>query len=385
MSYSSEYGSNQDTQNGTSNDAKICEQQGNRRENVMGFLIRFYLQPSIAMFGIVLNSLVLIGMLSSRINASKTAKFYYVLMAIGDLQIMFKIMTVFLFQLKCFLDYFQLCEIMLKWRFFWKFAMATWLIGEIISNYSIMLLSFERLLAITNPMRSRLYLSLKRNVITFIIVTLPMIIYIGSFSILLYDPIPTNGTVTGYIVDIPSENPHSSHFKHLSKLFCILIPTFTSLILSIVIIIKLRFILAHRSKLMCGRGISIERKVNSNSIVNRPGSLSLSLSSQMRKVWKTRTDIRPSLVALTLSIVKIVLYLPAIICFVLIDLDKHFSGVVPPSLQPFLTSLGIALFNVSGLPHVGNFLVYYFFIPSFNRKYTCNPFRYSFSGNSSFR
>ena len=131
--------------------------------------------PVIIGIGIITNILVIVGMSNARMTVSASAKFYYLIIATGDLGILLSYNGIYTF-LNRTLWYWsekQLnINLLTSSSISCKIWVSCWNFAEILSGYGLVCFSIERLLAVYFPFHAKRFLNFKFSKLFFLITAL---------------------------------------------------------------------------------------------------------------------------------------------------------------------------------------------------------------------
>ena len=313
-------------------------------------IFRLVFEFPVGIIGIALNTLILFKMPGRRTQISPIAKTYYCITAVADLLIMHKTLINFLSKINCQTLTSPIIKIPCECNLFWKSVMTVWLVAEIVSNYSILWLNFEKFLSLCFPLKFRIFRSLKKQVTIFSTAISPVLIYAVYYSIKLYRLQYTNEKTSIMFVEVDITYSNSKQFRILSKIFCFIFPTTMSLILSLIILWKMKQISRER------------RELTRNQNPERAASSLFRLAR----------------IAVALSLINFILYTPSILFWFVYDFITLNANITNNTEQvnnqkENLVAFGMLFGSIASLGHVLNFFVYYFYIPSFKRRFQlCN-------------
>ena len=328
-----------------------------------------YVQPLIAIIGLVSNSLVLAVLPRSGVQVAPLARTFYVACAIGDLLIMFKIAAVFLTQASCFLRISPFCTFFVSAKIFWKLVMPVWLVGELISGYSILLLNVERVLFTYFPHSARAFLVVRWNVLVLTAIVCPIAIYVLAFGFYLYTIERKAEIFPGILVDTDKRDPHSVHFGIATKLLCFFIPVAGTAALTVAVLVKLVHHARHnRSRATTNRSHCMS-SVDDSVAATAAAAATEGVHGVVHNggLRCSRSIVMPSLIAVVISTLNVCLYLPTLIFWIIFEfVDKTNSNNCGDSASIVATilPLGAFFFSLTGIAHTTNFFIYLKFMYS---------------------
>lgn len=218
--------------------------------------------------------------------------------------------------------------------------------SEILANYSLVGLTFERFIAVCLPLRAHTLLSSRWTLAILTFLCVPFALYFTvliPFSVAIVPFV----RVTGHLCD--SNSALAGTIFSFSSVFVLSsLHAFIVLVLSVFIFTRLRQQSRDRRSLTS----------YSTASVGKPA-----LRTQTRSIAVTLTTI-------SLATVTVINYGAYSISIIVNTISKHLPGT---TWQFHLTSLQISLFLVlcSIIPHCVNIFVYMVFIPSFRRAILC--------------
>ena len=331
-----------------------------------------YIQPLIAIIGLVSNSLVLAVLPRSGVQVAPLARTFYIACAIGDLLIMFKIAAVFLTQISCFLRISAVCRFFVSATIFWKLVMPVWLVGELISGYSILLLNVERVLFTYFPHSARAFLVVRWNVLALTAIVCPIAVYVLAFGFHLYIIERKAEIFPGFLIDTDKRDPHSVHFGIATKLLCFLLPVAGTAALTVAVLVKLVHHARHtRSRATTNRSHCMssvdDSVVAAASAAATEGVQSVHRAGHNGGLSCSRSIVMPSLIAVVISTLNVCLYLPTLIFWIIyefVDQTNSNNCGDSPSIVATILPLGVFFFSLTGIAHTTNFFIYLKFMYS---------------------
>ena len=209
-------------------------------EQIFQFTLVFILFPLIGISGIILNSFIIVIMPRDSVNVSRVSKIYFITAAIGDSLIMLKNVSLFLIKLSCHFSGRKICANITFANTAYKTLMILWLDGEILSNYSLLFLSAERLSAALDSQR----LSMKSKPLSkFLHILYPIIlstlmIYNGIIGLMLFKAEEEAHDTCGAILAIERNSIFLTRLSILAKFLTFTVPVIGSLLLSYLLLRK---------------------------------------------------------------------------------------------------------------------------------------------------
>ena len=244
-----------------------------------------------------------------------------------------------------------------------------WLCGEVLSNYAVMALNLHRVFSIVSPIRSRSCIRQKSYMLVFGGAISPLILYLLWFGIQVYEIRLDPRTASGFLADVNPQHPDAQHFKTTAKIVCFIAPVLVSAVASI-------FILAHvggaasisvlfTSRLRRSRRSGANGGVEGSSRSRQRVQIAELRIRRSAKLCSTRALRSGSLIAVALSLTNVLLYLPTLVLWALIELWR-LDRLLP---------LALYFFSLTALAHVANFIVFVRLIPSFRAQLVCSARR----------
>ena len=301
-----------------------------------------FFHPLVDLFGIIGNIWILVTLAFGRVSISHATKFYYSIIGLSDLSIVL-----------CNFLWTDLCDALWIWtegKTYFCFDILSlfsciitnlWgFLSELVSNYALVALSIERLIAVCFPFRAKSILNRK--------FTLYLLLILIGPSFLLYSVvIPLSSAITPYIRVIPFicyfdySTIFGIIFKVSMPIIILGIHTIVDLIVSLIIFFKLYFI-------------------NKNSaLISKPKTTSKELSA--------------TLTLLFLCAINIIIYGICLVSYVATVVFSYWVHVSDEILS-FSYTIFYMFITSTALPHSINILVYLALIPPFRRAAFCNFF-----------
>ena len=249
---------------------------------------------------------------------------------------MVKIVSLLLIKLSCHLFGRKFCSNITFANTVWKTLMILWLDGEILSNYSLLFLSAERLASALDsqhhPRKSYSLAFVFRVVYPIILGTL--VIYNLPIGLLLFKVEKDSQAPCGAIMAIERNSALLNRLSILTKFLTFTAPVIGTLFLSYLLLKKIQ---------------KWQSQFNRRSKQDEANQLLKIAKYSLFWIWFV-----------------FFLYLPLIIYWCSIDIISEFSfSIRVEQLYFILFTLGSYLLALTGLAHVGNLFVYFSFIPSF--------------------
>lgn len=336
-----------------------------------------YVQPVIAVVGLVSNSLVLAILPRRNVQVAQLARTFYMACAIGDQLIMLKIAAVFLTQAACFVRVAPVCTFFLSAELFWKLLMPLWLVGELLSGYSILLLNVERLLSTYFPHAARPFLVVRWNVLALAAIVSPMAVYVLAFGFYLYKAERKAELFPGVLIDTDKSDAHSVHFGIATKLLCFLVPVVGTAALTVAVFVKLVRHVRRRSRARTATSRSCftaSAAAAAEDCATAPAASAseVAIEDGGRATGAhyagdphSHSFVPPSLIAVVISTLNVCLYTPTLIfwlIFEFVDVPKNGgscgNGGSSSSIVATILPLGAFFFSLTGIAHTTNFFIY---------------------------
>ena len=240
-----------------------------------------------------------------------------------------------------------------------------WLCGEVLSNYAVMALNLHRVFSIVSPIRSRSCIRQKSYMLVFGGAISPMLLYLIWFGVQVYEIRLDQRTASGFLADVNPQHPDAQHFKTTSKIVCFIAPVLLSAVASIFILtyvggtacISVLFTSRLRRRRRSGAGGEVRRSSRAQVV-----ELRIRRSARLCSNRSLRSS---SLIAVALSLTNVLLYLPTLVLWALIELWR-LDRLLP---------LALYFFSLTALAHVANFFVFVRLIPSFRAQLMCSAVR----------
>lgn len=303
--------------------------------NLIRYAVIFYL-PIISALGITGNILIIYRMRKSTVQIAKLARYYYIIIAIGDLcSLIFFPIHYFLYITYSHLTSQSILHILTPFsaKILCKLIISLHLLSYIVSQYTIMAYSTERNIALYFPLRHRKFNKGKLQLLL-------LMLYIGIPVLFL---LPLSVVTTGHVglsySSVPACSPYSAHtffplFTLSAAFLCWFIPAIGTIVLVLALVIKMISIINSQARIL---------------------QVSASLNSRERTTLITLVS-----VALT----NICIFVP--ICFLsgfslFMKYSEH-SSSINTEIVDDIFHLTLFLGNIM---HSMNFFVYPILIPSF--------------------
>ena len=324
-------------------------------KNVPLYMIIFsqFVNPVFTFCGIIGNSWILYTLLFQNVRISKTTKLYYCIIGVGDLSfetagLMWGVVCDSLWiwsggTLSFCFDSLSLlsCTVIRLWYY----------LSDLVSNYSLVALSIERLIAVCWPLHAKSILTRKVTFLLLFSLLIPAFVYytiIISFS----SSVVPHKRVVPYSCRVNDYNIFGYLFNVSMPIVISGIHTIVEFFVSLMIFIKLYF---------------AQNKSHSE------------LNSQV----KTRSkDLSATLTLLSLCIINILIYGTCLVSYSISLISSYFIKV---SAEFYSTIYAIFLIFLSSLSfsHGVNIFVYLILIPSFRESALCKNKRLKASKFSS--
>ena len=306
-------------------------------DQIVTYIISFYL-PVVLWCGIIGNILIFISMTSKRVNIRKSAKIYYITIAIGDLgSLIFQHFRFFISTGLWFLTSGRfhlttyspvLCKI---WLAFYYCLFS-------VSMYTVIAFSIERNLALYFPLHHR---NLAKRKLAIFLLIFCVGIPCGFIALSCI-----GGVGLFYVqktqLPICGGDPGSSFYVIYSfslTVFVFELPEVITTLLVIALLYKIRQIKLARAQL-------------------RQQEFSL-----------TSKDLKSIMALLSVALINLIIFLPTSILYAITSILRYMKA------SPIISEMWISLFQVAlffgAVTHSLNFFVYYIQIPSFKDKFAC--------------
>ena len=302
-----------------------------------------FIHPIIVLFGIAGNIWILFTLIFGRVKISKTTNFYYLILGFSDLCI---VTNTFVWG--------DICDGLWLWtngKFYFCFdslsdlsciIMNLWYyLSEIISNYSLVALSIERLIAVCYPLRAK---SILTREFTFYL----LIFLLAPFLLLYSLLIPFSSRIIPYI-ETGTFVCHIDYNSIFGKIFNFSMPiivlglhTIIDFIISFVLFFKL--------------------------YLSRRNSDLISKDQKMSK------ELIATLVLLMLCMCTMVIYGLTFICYIGTAIFDYFP-IVSEQVSDHAHVLRHMFLSLTALPHSNNILIYLALIPSFRHSAFCKLYK----------
>ena len=219
-----------------------CIEQFQQLDQMLQFSLFFIVYPLIGISGLLLNFFIMSIIPRRSVLVSRSTKIYFIIAAIGDSLIMVKNVSLFLIKLSCHLSGRKFCSHITFANTVWKTLMILWLDGEILSNYSLLFLSAERLASALDshhhPRKSYSLAFVFRVVYPIILATL--VIYNLPIGLLLLKVENDAQAPSGAILAIERNSTLLNRLSILTKFLTVTAPVIGTLFASYLLLKKIQ-------------------------------------------------------------------------------------------------------------------------------------------------
>ena len=219
-----------------------CIEQLQQLDQMLQFSLFFIVYPLIGISGLLLNFFIMSIIPRRSVLVSRSTKIYFIIAAIGDSLIMVKIVSLLLIKLSCHLFGRKFCSNITFANTVWKTLMILWLDGEILSNYSLLFLSAERLASALDshhhPRKSYSLAFVFRVVYPIILATL--VIYNLPIGLLLLKVENDAQAPSGAILAIERNSTLLNRLSILTKFLTVTAPVIGTLFASYLLLKKIQ-------------------------------------------------------------------------------------------------------------------------------------------------
>ena len=298
-----------------------------------------FIHPFFDILGIIGNVWILFTLGLGNVRISRTTKLYYIIIGVSDLSI-----------ITCSFIWLELCDALWIWTkgeiyfcidilsLFTCIVMNLWYyLSEFVSNYTLVALSLERLIAICWPLRAKAILTKA--------FTIYLLIFLNVSGCLFYLILMPFSSAIIPVMRVVSYGCYIDDYNLFGIIFNISMPiiilglhTLVDLAVSVTLFIKLYIF---RS--------------------NVDPSINLKQGSK---------EISSTLTLLTLCLVTLVIYGVSLVSYVL-TLSHIYLKIVSAEFAAIANIIYILFASSTNIPHGLNILVYLTFIPSFRQAAFC--------------
>ena len=304
-----------------------------------------FLYPLVDICGILGNSWILFTLMFGKVKISKTTKLYYLIIGISDL---FIVTNNFVW---C-----DICDSLLLWTngnlgYCWDTVSITsciifnlwYYLAETTSNYSLVALSIERLIAVCYPLKAKSILTRKFTLYLLFFLVVPLLVLFSVLILFSSRIIPYLNT-SDYVCHIDYENIFGMMFNFCMPVIVLGLHTFIDLIVSFVLFFKLY--LARRK------------------------------SHLISKSQQSSAELTATLVLIMLCTCTMIIYGITLFIYIATVIFDYFLRVAEEISLHFSTLMHLSL-ALTPLPHSINIFIYLAFIPSFRHSAFCKLYKIS--------
>ena len=298
-----------------------------------------FLHPPITIFGIIMNTWTTLTLISGKVKISPTTRIYYLVISIADLNIVV-----------CSFFVIVTCESVAAWTngrasfcpnimsLFTCIIMLLWIIlAEFVSNYALVALSIERLIAVYWPLRAKVILTKKFTYYLLFFILGPVSLYTAiliSFGAVI---VPTPGPLSPSSCSIDNNRIFGYLFNISIPVIYLGIHTIVDLIVSLMLFFK----------------VYLHHKPDLN-----------------KKSRKSSKELSATLTLIFLCIITLIVYGTSLVAFVTTLIFQYFV-TVPIELSTLMFQIFMRLMTFTTVPHSLNIFVYFALIPTFRQVALC--------------